>query len=136
MNILPHGPAWDVDLQAEQPVIGDSLPFREQRLNIRAAAHWGCSDIHLGRYGDLCLTFRHNDSNQTAELNIRPGDDAAPRLGSALVWLVARQGDRCYGTPEEQARQRAAAADLLDRLEGAIAGARADLDRTEEEVAQ
>jgi hypothetical protein len=52
------------------------------------------------------------------------------------VWLIGRLGDRHYGTDAERDRQRAAARDLLDRLEGSIAGARADLDRAEQEVAQ
>lgn len=134
MNILPHGPAFEADFQAEQPVLGDSIPFREQRFHLRPAHGWDCTDYNLNRYGDLCLTFRHADSNHSAELNIRPGDAAPAHLASGLVWLIGRLGDRYYGTHPERDRQRSAARDLLDRLEGAIEGARADLARADEEV--
>jgi hypothetical protein len=134
VNILPHGPAWDVDFQAEQPVLGDGCPFREQRLHIRPANGWECSDYNISRYGDLCLTFRHSDSNHSAELNIRPGDAAPHQLAAGLVWLIARLGDRHYGTPDERRLQMGRALVLLDRIEGAVAGARAELDRVEQEV--
>lgn len=127
MNIILHGPAWEVDLQAEQPVIGDGCPFREQRLHIRSARGWTLSDFSLSRYGDFTLTWRHDDSNQTAELNLRPDDDHGRHLASGLVWMVARLGDAHYGNDADRRASRARASELLDRLEGAITGARAAL---------
>lgn len=125
-------PAWDISQQTETAIAGSPLIFREQRLNIYSAGQWRVRNVHLQRCGYITITLGHPDNNETAEIEIRhtDWDGAATELHNAIVWFVQRAGDS-----RRNLEERTAAVDFLDRVQGAIDGARAALESSRQEVA-
>jgi hypothetical protein len=132
MTSTAHRPAWDVSQQTETAIAGDPLIFREQRLHVYSTGQWLVRNVHLQRCGYITITLGHPDTNETAEIEIRHTDwqGAASEIHNAIVCFVQRAGDS-----RRNLEERTAAADFLDRVQGAISGARAELARADEEVA-
>ena len=132
MSTNHRSPAWDVSQQTETAIAGSPLIFREQRLNIYSAGHWQVRNVHLQRCGYITTTLAHPDTNETAEIELRHTDwqGGAAELHNAVVWFVQRAGDSRRNLEEQTA-----AADFLDRVQGAIDGARAALEASREQVA-
>jgi hypothetical protein len=133
MTTTAQRPAWDISQQTDTAIAGDPLIFRDQRLMVYSTGHWQVRDVHLQRSGYITITLGHPDTNESAEIEIRHTDweGAARELHNAIVWFVQRAGDSRRNIDERQAAEC-----FLDRLEGAIAGARAALDSSRATAAE
>ena len=133
MTTTAQRPAWDVSQQTDTAIAGSPLIFRDQRLMVYSTGHWLVRDVHLQRSGTITMTLGHPDTNESAEIEIRHTDweGAARELHNAIVWFVQRAGDSRRNSDERQAAEC-----FLDRVEGAIAGARAALESSRASAAE
>lgn len=127
-------------LTSTESVIGQSWVSSTEDLSIDTVRGWEIYNIDLGKFGDISIQHLADDRDSRANVFLnRPQQSDLGRavMADAVVSYVARLGDCYISHGEDPAPIAAWPLETLDRIAGALEGARNQLNaRIEQRTAE
>ncbi|MFZ9959006.1 MAG: hypothetical protein ACO3GP_01340 [Candidatus Limnocylindrus sp.] len=130
MQALSTDSAFRIAQTRTVALLADPFCRDPEELTISIARDWEPYQFSMSKNGGATFRFCTEDRSEIRAVELSLCTDAArDAMASAVVSYVANLGD-CYSEPFAQF-----AAAALDRIAGAVEGARADLERSVARIA-